>query len=276
MGGAGFGKIDHKVSALFGQRDHWKINAVTNALVNDLIHMNFQVLATDIDMVWRLNPVPILEAIAQKEQRDIVVLDDGRVWTGATNVTASGWWYVPRSLSENQLQAYNTGFVFYSPTSNSKKLLDTLLEAWPINARYGSDQTPFNVFTHSRYFAPLLSVHVLDVKRFVGGGFFRANGHMKGDWRDCKKHCLPDEFPNDFVVVHASDVISHLRKIVKLNNIGHWYLTNETECPRFVNYCSSTKGCLPDKYHLMLTLDGNKKFDMNHALKRKKSKSPPK
>ena len=109
------------------------------------------------------------------------------------------------------------------PTHNTKAFLDTLVEVWPVTMQYRTDQLLFNTVIRSKQFTPRMSIHLLDFKRFLSGAYWRSDGNMKGEWTSKKKHGLANEMPDDFIILHASDVDSHKRKVTKFNSVQHWY-----------------------------------------------------
>ena len=211
------------------------------------------------------DPLPYVESVALAERRDIVILDEARGWSYAQKVKGEHRYYPNASHSENDFQQYNTGFKFFIPTESTKIFLDTLVEAWPLNFHLRTDQLVFNAIIHGKRFTPRMKVHMLDFKKFISGALFRSNGRMKGEWTHSKHHALPNKMPEDFYVLHASDVTSHLRKITKFNNVGHWYLTPEA-CPVHYTECKETTRCLPSNMDTFLKSDGSEHFDKKLAL----------
>ena len=77
---------------------------------------------------------------------------------------------------------------------------------------------------------------------------------MKGEWTSKKKHGLANEMPDDFIILHASDVDSHKRKVTKFNSVQHWCL-KEDICPTHFTECKQEEGCLPKTFTDLLSSD---------------------
>ena len=71
-------RLNNRAATMFGLGPHANLNIAVQGFTNDLVHLGYNVLATDVDQVWQSNPLPILESIGSTEGRDIVVLNEGR------------------------------------------------------------------------------------------------------------------------------------------------------------------------------------------------------
>ena len=284
----------------FALGSHAPLNALAIGLINDLVQMGHNVLMMDCDLVWVQDPraqLSVLQSgepaattpslklcsvannfhhhsrrlrMAQDEAFDILALQEGRHFgppASANKLYKEGnppeGERVYQLLEETQhgnFDQFNTGFVLVRSTPMAKFFLASVVNALPLVLWQRSDQLIWNNLLFHRRFANV-SAGFMPYRNFVSGAHFDSKGSMKGTWRTEVGKTFPRK-EEGLVIVHVSDVDSHLRKVTKFNNVGHWYLTGsncslERTCSR-VNI-SPGDGCTPKNLQALLDDDGKGK-----------------
>lgn len=131
-----------KTTANSGPHKH--INNLLFLMTNLLIHMDYNILMSDVDMVFLNSPFEYLKRIT-------------------TNYDFSGMF----AHYKHSKSPINTGFVYFNPTTNSKMFMQTIVNALPLKKH--SDQWLFNSVLKHHLFETM-AFRVLPLKLFGKAG----------------------------------------------------------------------------------------------------------
>ena len=205
-----------------------EIVAFQMMILSDLIEMGHDTVMMDIDVVFPNDPL-------QYVRNELNPLID--VWTQID----------PRWDGDGPA---NTGFVVMRSNCKTKLFMLKIMEhILVVHAKI--DQWTFNFFLHWKPFRQI-QYSLLDRDRFIDG----ANLVLRQ-----KK---PEDFPHfeRVVAVHASWTTNHLDKIIKFNQVGHWYFTEE-QCPEHFDH--ELVPDLSDRYE-GYQLEDTSAYLLNHNL----------
>ena len=169
----------------FGIGSHIEINALSIALLNDLIQLNYSVLMQDVDLVWKRDPINYLMTSAAA---DLSMSSDGR---------------------SDEKGPGNSGFLFLRSNCKTKVFAETL---WNARSQIdgSSDQLFWNTLLDDRVFRQM-HFTILDEQLF-------ANGHSITLARGGTLH-------SEHFIFHASWTRDIFDKIEKFWNTQHFYYT---------------------------------------------------
>lgn len=188
--------ITSSASMGFGAGSHQKIVSFQMMILSDLIEMGYDTVMMDIDVVFPNDPLQYVRN-ELNPAIDVWMMLDPR-WDGAGPA--------------------NTGFISMRSNCKTKKFMAEIMNHILVIHTL-SDQRTINFFLHWKPFRQI-QFRLLDRELFIDGA----------------KLVLLKKEPKDFpqfekvVVVHASWTGDHLNKLIKFNQIGHYYFT-EDRCP---------------------------------------------
>jgi hypothetical protein len=159
-----------------------------NAVIQDVLHLGYDVLFQDVDVVWLRNPLDTL-LDASRPRYDIELMYDGA------------------NFRFQPLYA-NSGFMHLRNTGCTRHLWDLVYRGYDKVVYYRSQQAPLNVILACLYHRGL-RVNILPESLF-------ANGHLF--------HLDRGRVPETACVVHCSWTRDLAHKIEKYKVHGLWYL----------------------------------------------------
>ena len=168
-----------------------------NAVILDSLQLGASVLFQDVDLIWLMNPLPQLQS--QGQYYDIQIMYDGP--------------------SRRYSPLYcNSGFIFISPTDESKALFETALRNSACILKSGGHQYALVHIINHFLKNQLLRLHILPEHLYMNGHLFNTNGGIRPSARNWEKHG---------VVFHYSWTENIRQKFEKLHKFGMCYLEPE-------------------------------------------------
>jgi len=185
--------VDDKAASSFALGPHGIIMVFEHMMRNELIHLGYDVMFQDTDIVWRHDPMPWL--MKTHPRLDIQVMYDGRT---------------------DGVGPINSGFIFTRSNCRTKIYLQTMIDNIVFFLWDRASQPFVNALVHHRKFRQI-SMRLLDTQLFMNGNLWTPE-KPPDNWKDW-----------DPMVMHASWTGNHLDKINKWSQVDQWYLT--PECP---------------------------------------------
>jgi len=185
--------VDDKAASSFALGPHGIIMVFEHMMRNELIHLGYDVMFQDTDIVWRHDPMPWL--MKTHPRLDIQVMYDGRT---------------------DGVGPINSGFIYTRSNCRTKIYLQTMIDNIVFFLWDRASQPFVNALVHHRKFRQI-SMRLLDTQLFMNGNLWTPE-KPPDNWKDW-----------DPMVMHASWTGNHLDKINKWSQVDQWYLT--PECP---------------------------------------------
>ena len=230
----------------FGDGGHGQINVVVKfSMVHDLLHLGHNAAVMDTDIIWTQNALPLMVDHCLSSACHGAFISDMRQFDFAASLpldlrdgSQRAFYRLPTSRDEmgSLYPYYNTGFFFLRACERTRNFARLLMDSVHVQQWKATDQLIYNTLMYHSALRDMRWV-LLPTKRFVGGGSL----HRNKPWTIT----FPVLPPSQLVMVHASDVGTHLEKVEKFVEIGHWYLGNDTAAFRA---CEGIAGCFHRKY----------------------------
>ena len=177
---------------VYGDMDFRICMFLKNAMVQDMLELDNDLLVQDIDMVWLKDPISKLEHLAYKNCYDFMYMYDG---------------HNPRF----QPSYYNSGFGFIRNNEFTKRTWQVVFENYHMIWATGSQQVPLNTILNS-YGDKGLRTHRLDEGEFLNGHKITPNKTYERNTRQSA------------YVVHSSWTENLSGKLKMLKRNGLWFL----------------------------------------------------
>jgi len=213
--------IDEKAASSFALGPHGVIMVFEHMMRNELIHLGYDTMFQDTDIVWRHDPMPWL--MKTHPRLDIQVMYDGRT---------------------DGVGPINSGFIFTRSNCRTKIYLQTMIDNIVFFLWDRASQPFVNALVHHRKFRQI-SMRLLDIDLFMNGN----------RWTPEKPPDNWDEL--DPLVMHASWTGNHLDKMNKWSQVDQWYLN--PQCPLWDPEIFTEQVCTRMKDKLKLDCKSKKK-----------------
>eukprot|EP01083_Nonionella_stella_P002566 7363_1 len=188
-------KIEEKAAPSFALGAHRWTVCLQIVYSYDLIHMGYNVLQQDVDVVWLRD----VRKYFENTYNDVEMPCDGRL---------------------DYIGPGNSGFIHVRSNCKTKVYMETLIYYIGLVIAGRSDQRVWNMFLTSYDFRQLL-FEMMPPDMFVGGDQW-GNGRKKGD-----------RLSNHIWFLHASWTSDHTEKVTKFRQLDAWFF-NES-CPFYTN-----------------------------------------
>ena len=184
-------RITKNAAQSFALGGHRFIVALQIAMVNDLIHLGYDVLIQDTDIIWKDNPIKYLY-LNKYNYIDIQMSVDGRM---------------------DQRGPGNSGFFIVRSNCKTKIFMDTMISLIGLVIVGRSDQILWNTLIDERLFR-MINFETLNHDVFLNGN--RASKQKYIEKIDFDK----------MITFHASWTTDIFDKIERFYNIDSWYFTD--------------------------------------------------
>jgi len=185
------------------------------SMIRDLIHMDYNILFQDIDLVWIKDPLKYINILNNKISKnifDIITSHDHR-WDDKGPI--------------------NSGFMFINSNCKTKSFTDNVMQFIGIPLVQGSDQRLWNKLLNTIPFRDI-NVHFLDSFLFISGKtlydiMFNRFG-MKFNSRNERINYIKNEAKS--YIIHAAWTYDAYHKVERFYKTGHWYF-NQNQCSKY-------------------------------------------
>ena len=185
-------RLDKNAAVQFGLGGHRFIVALQIAMIHDLIHLGYDVIMQDIDIIWKKNPINYLY-INEYKYIDIQMSNDGRM---------------------DKKGPGNSGFFMIRSNCKTRIFMDTIISLIGLVFVGRSDQMLWNILIDERVFR-MINFEVLNSDLYINGN------------RASKDKYIAELNLDDIILFHSSWTMDIFDKIDKFNKLDTWYFTKD-------------------------------------------------